>query len=123
MSNRRAFLLLCFGSVLSVATRPAQAQTTGDRATAFVQLVGDRILAAMRGAGSVEERRKILGPIIGKSIDVDGVAKFCLGRFWRTATPDQQKRYTELFHQVLIGNITSKSPGGSIWFLLRINAH
>jgi len=39
---------------------------------------------------------------------VDGVARFCLGRFWRSATPEQQKHFTELFHQVLVTNITSK---------------
>ena len=62
----------------------------------------------MRVAGTVDERRRALGPIIDNAIDVDGIAKFCLGRFWRTATPDQQKRYTALFHQVLIGNITAR---------------
>lgn len=108
MPNRRAFLLLSCGSLLSVLIRPALAQTAGERAAAFVKSTGDRILAAMRLSGSVDDRRKILAPIIDKAIDVDGIAKFCLGRFWRTATPDQQQRYTDLFHQVLIGNITSK---------------
>lgn len=108
MPNRRAFLLLCCGSLLSLVTRPSLAQSPSDRATAFVRTTGDRILSAMQGAGSVEERRKVVGPIIDQAIDVDGLAKFCLGRYWRTATPDQQQRYTKLFHEVLIGNITSK---------------
>ena len=105
MPNRRAFLFICCGSLLA---RPALAQSAGDRAAAFVRATGDQILMAMQGAGSVEARRKIVGPIIDRAIDVDGVAKFCLGRYWQAATPDQQKRYTSLFHEVLIGNITSK---------------
>src|SRR5262249_43824819 len=40
--------------------------------------------------------------------DVDGVAKFCLGRFWRNASSQQQQNYMALFHQVLVNNITSK---------------
>ena len=36
------------------------------------------------------------------------MARFCLGRFWRNASPEQQQRYTELFHQVLVNNITAK---------------
>lgn len=108
MPNRRVFLLLGFSSSLSVLTRPVRAQMPGDRAAAFVKATGDRILAAMRSPGSVDDRRRVLGPVIDKAIDVDGIAKFCLGRFWRTATPDQQKRYTDLFHQVLIRNITSR---------------
>ena len=47
-------------------------------------------------------------PLIEKAVDVDGIARFCLGRFWRTATPEQQQRYMQLFHDVLINNITSK---------------
>jgi len=41
-------------------------------------------------------------------VDVDGIARFCLGRFWRQATPDQQKRYLAAFHEVLVTNISSK---------------
>ena len=113
MSNRRAFLVLAGAFLPFVLTNPAAAQTAsdrvaGDRAVAFIKLTGDRILAGMRVAGTVDERRRALGPIIDNAIDVDGIAKFCLGRFWRTATPDQQKRYTALFHQVLIGNITAR---------------
>lgn len=108
MANRRAFLFLCCSALVTPIARPSLAQTPSDRAAAFVRTTGERILAAMRSTGSVAERRKIVGPIIDQAIDVDGVAQFCLGRFWRTATPDQQQRYTKLFHEVLIGNITSK---------------
>ena len=41
-------------------------------------------------------------------VDVSGVARFSLGRFWRNASVEQQQRYVELFHQVLVTNITSK---------------
>jgi phospholipid transport system substrate-binding protein len=108
MSHRRTFLLLCCGSVLTLSARASLAQTGSDRAAAFIRTTGDKILAAMQSTGSVADRRKVLGPILDKAIDVDGVAQFCLGRFWRTATPDQQKRYTELFHQVLIDSIATK---------------
>ena len=41
-------------------------------------------------------------------MDVDAVARFCLGRFWRTATPAQQQEYLGLFHRTLMMNITGK---------------
>ena len=46
--------------------------------------------------------------IIDSTVDVDGVARFCLGRFWRTATPSQQQEYLVLFRQMLAANIASK---------------
>jgi phospholipid transport system substrate-binding protein len=108
MFERRMFLLAGLGATPLFAAVPALADTSGERAIAFIKSTSDLILGAMRRTGSTEERRKVLGPIIDQSLDVDGLARFCLGRFWRTATPDQQQRYTAVFHQVLIGNITSK---------------
>jgi phospholipid transport system substrate-binding protein len=108
MVNRRAFLLTCCASVTPLLTHPTWAQSPGDRAATFVKVTGEVILKAMQTAGSTEERRRMIGPIIDRAIDVDGVGKFCLGRFWNTATPDQRQRYIQLFHEVLIGNITDK---------------
>ncbi len=108
MVERRTFLLSCCASVLPLLTHAAWAQSPSDRAAAFVKTTGEAILKAMQTTGTTEERRKTIGPIIDRAIDVDGVAKFCLSRFWNTATADQRQRYTQLFHEVLIGNITDK---------------
>jgi phospholipid transport system substrate-binding protein len=54
------------------------------------------------------EKQKRLRPIIDSAVDVDEVARFCLGRFWRVASPDQQKTYINLFHEVLVNSVTSK---------------
>ena len=100
------------GAVAGVAASLACPQRTWadapDKAADFVKVTADRILSAMKAAGSPEDRRKALRPIIDGAIDVDGIARFCLGRFWKGASADQQKRYVTLFHEVLIGNITSR---------------
>ena len=41
-------------------------------------------------------------------MNVDAIARFCLGRFSRTASPDQQTRFIAAFHEVLVTNISSK---------------
>ncbi len=41
-------------------------------------------------------------------MDVDGIARFCLGRFWRGATPSQQQAYVRAFHKVMLNSITTK---------------
>jgi phospholipid transport system substrate-binding protein len=110
MPNRRIFLALTAASLVPAAgrlVRPAMAQSAG-RASDFVKNIGDQLVAVVNGAGSDRDKRTRLTQIIDTAVDVDGVARFCLGRFWRTASPEQQKRYTDLFHQVLVNNITSK---------------
>ncbi|MBN8928760.1 MAG: hypothetical protein BGO51_21040 [Rhodospirillales bacterium 69-11] len=112
MLHRRQVLTLAAAAAAFVAlpgaARVALAQASGDRATAFVKATGDKLVAVVNGPGSAAQKREELTRIIDQTVDVDGVGRFCLGRFWRTATPDQQKRYLALFHQVLVTSITSK---------------
>ena len=42
-------------------------------------------------------------------MDVDGVARFVLGRFWRVATPAQQQAYMETFRQLLVYAVTGQT--------------
>jgi phospholipid transport system substrate-binding protein len=106
MPNRRKFLLLAAAS-LSPASA-AFAQSADGRASAFVKATGDKLVAVVNGPESDREKRAKLTTIIDAAVDVDGVARFCLGRFWRNASSQQQQRYMELFHQVLVNNITAK---------------
>jgi phospholipid transport system substrate-binding protein len=107
MLNRRNALGLF--SALSVGlTIRAHAASAAVAAGSFVKTTGDRLVAIVNGAGSLDERRKELTPVIDGAVDVQGVARFCLGRFWRAATPEQQQQYTQLFHGVLVGNIAVK---------------
>lgn len=111
MPNRRKFLILTVASLppaVGHLFRPALAQPADARAGAFVKSIGERLVAVVNGPESDREKRARLTTIIDGAVDVDGVARFCLGRFWRDASAEQRQRYTELFHQVLVNNITAK---------------
>ena len=87
--------------------RPAAAQLSS-RAAQFVKAAADELVAIVNGPGSVAEKRPQLRRVVDASVDVDEIGRFCLGRHWRTASPDQQKQYLELFRSVLLNNITAK---------------
>jgi phospholipid transport system substrate-binding protein len=95
------------GLFLTRAEAQAAAQSV-ERASAFVQQTGDRLVAIVNGPQGTTEKRQALTQILEGTVDVDGIARFCLGRFWRTASPEQQKRFMIEFHAVLVTNITSK---------------
>jgi phospholipid transport system substrate-binding protein len=105
MITRRNCLTLAALSAL--APLAARAQGT-DKATAFVKTTGDKLVAVVNGPGTAASKRAQMTQIINSAVDVDGVGKFCLGRYWRQASPEQQKQYLSLFHEVLVTNITSK---------------
>jgi phospholipid transport system substrate-binding protein len=108
MSNRRDLLRLPVLTALSAILSRAVLAQGADAATAFVKTTGDKLVGVVNGPGTVTAKRPELTRIIDGAVDVDGIARFCLGRFWRQASGDQQKRYIELFHQVLVTNITAK---------------
>ena len=105
MIYRRHFVTLA--AVSAMFPLSVRAQGT-DKASAFVKSTGDRLVAIVNGPGSAASKRAAMTQILNVDVDVDGIGKFCLGRFWRQATPEQQKQYLALFHEVLVTNITAK---------------
>jgi phospholipid transport system substrate-binding protein len=95
MLPRRTFLtqaaatIVLTGAMMTLRIRPSFAQSALDRA-------------------SPADKRQTLAKIIDGAVDVNGVAQFCLGRFWRTASSKEQQEYTQLFHSVLVNNFSGK---------------
>ena len=73
-----------------------------------MQSFGTRFVAVVNGNGSLAEKEQQVRPLIDQAVDVDAIARFCLGRFASRATPGQMTEFTQLFHGVLVNNITSK---------------
>jgi phospholipid transport system substrate-binding protein len=105
MMYRRHFLTFAAVSVLIPLTGHAQ---TADKAAAFIKATGDKLVAVVNGPGTPSSKRSQMTQVIDTNVDVDGIARFCLGRFWKQATAEQQKQYVSLFHEVLVTNITAK---------------
>ena len=114
MMTRRTLLTLAAGGAVTLAgasvlprswlAHPAYAQSEG-QASAFVKRTGTQLVDVVNGPGSTAEKRQRLQQVIDSTVDVAGIARFCLGRFWRRASPEQQRTYVGLFHEVLLNNI------------------
>lgn len=110
MLTRRALLAYSAAAAALFAATPwnaLMAQPGGDP-TGFVVQLGNTLAGIVNGNGSYEDKRRRLGPVIEQAVDVEEVARFALGRFWRTATPTQQQEFTQLFRAVLLNNIGSR---------------
>lgn len=108
MTDRRTFLMLAAGAGLAGLVPSAARAQAADKATAFIKSTGERLIAVVNGAGSLADKRRDISKVITGSVDVDAIGRFCLGRFWRQASADQQKAYQSLFQEVLITSITAK---------------
>jgi phospholipid transport system substrate-binding protein len=93
--------LLGLGLCLMLPLAQANADDRAPWAAAFIRRVGNEIGAIVTEPGSPGMRKRRMARLLDDVVDVSGAARFCLGRFWRQATPEQQQAYVALFHAVL----------------------
>jgi phospholipid transport system substrate-binding protein len=110
ITRRTTLITLGAGTALAAFSPLARAQAALSPAAAqqFVTQMTRQLTTVVNGSGTLAEKQQALQPMIDRDVDVDGVARFCLGRYWREATPQQQAQYLQLFHSVLVDSITSR---------------
>jgi phospholipid transport system substrate-binding protein len=108
LPTRRTLLGLLVLPTLAWPWLRAWAETDIAQAAAFIKQTGQEMASLIGGAPTIAEKRRRLQPFIDRVVDVDSVARFCLGRHWRGATEAQQGTYVRLFHGVLLNNVVSR---------------
>jgi phospholipid transport system substrate-binding protein len=108
-TRRRTSYLLAVGVVISAvgAVRPVATQFRSAVAPAmrFVKQAGDKLLAVLNGPDDRADKRRKIEVLVDATIDTGGIARFALGRFWRSATEAQRDEYLHLFPGVLVDNL------------------
>ncbi|MDE2582949.1 MAG: ABC transporter substrate-binding protein [Rhodospirillales bacterium] len=78
------------------------------QAAAFIREAGNELAAIVDRPDPPAARRRRLGPFLDRVVDVPAVGRFCLGRFWRRASPAQQSDYEVLFHAILLDSVMAR---------------
>lgn len=105
----RTILMALF---LSVAVAAPSFAATPDQAKAFIDKVGEQAMTTIKArqdgkltdTAAKSEFRKILG----QSFDIPTIARFTLGKYWRVATPAQQKEFTALVQDIIINKYADR---------------
>ena len=105
MLHRR---LLLAGLLLLPVAAQAAGPTDPAKAANFVQQAGIDLAGVVAGAASPEDKQARLTPYLQRVVDEDGLARFCLGRYWQTATPEERAEYVRLFHLVLLRGVVNR---------------
>ena len=72
-------------------------------AGAFVQQLGDDVIAVLTEADSDAERRGTrYRELLDRGFAIDTIARFVLGRHWRAATQTQRSEYLVLFREFVL---------------------
>ncbi|MBP0445553.1 ABC transporter substrate-binding protein [Roseomonas sp. SSH11] len=109
IARRPLLASLGLASLGAVGALPARAQAVdANRAAAFIQATGQELVAAINGRAPAAQRREQVAAILRRAVDVEGVGRFILGRYWRQATPEEQQQYMRLFEETLIRNLSAR---------------
>jgi phospholipid transport system substrate-binding protein len=107
--NRRFLLASMLATPFALAAiQPAHAEIDINRAAQFVQSTGQEMVAAINARQPAAARRQRVAGILRQAVDIDGVGRFILGRWWRVATPAEQQEYMTLFEETLIRNLSAR---------------
>jgi phospholipid transport system substrate-binding protein len=94
----------------ALALWPALSRAAIDpaRAAEFIRTTGNRLVAIINGGGSVEQRRAQVAEVLRTAVDIEGVGRFILGRWWNVATEAERQEYLRLFEEIIIRNLSSR---------------
>ncbi|RYJ03727.1 MAG: ABC transporter substrate-binding protein [Acetobacteraceae bacterium] len=107
--NRRGLFGAAIILTAGAAGRQAAAQTDIGRASAFIQTTGQQLVAAINDqAHDLAARRQKVSAVLRQAVDIEGVGRFIIGRWWRTASPQEQQEYLKLFEETLIRNLSAR---------------
>ena len=69
---------------------------------AFAHSFAQTVLAIIQDTKkSYADRKELLRTAFSKSVDIDWIARFVLGKTWTKATPEQREHYTALYRKFL----------------------
>ncbi|MDX2113789.1 MAG: ABC transporter substrate-binding protein [Alphaproteobacteria bacterium] len=108
----RNVTLALFSAIILGATSffsVAQAADGSVQASKYVESLGNRAIAIIANEKLPKvQKQKQLEKIFAENVDIPWVGRFVMGRFWRTATPEQQKRYLKEYETFVITHYASR---------------
>lgn len=76
----------------------AQAKTSPQQSETFIQDIGSRAVALLAKYDDKDPRhQEEFKALVRQGFDLDLIGRFALGGAWRSASPEQQKEYQQLF--------------------------
>ncbi len=94
-----------------VAESAAQNVAIGNAAAAqaTIEKLGATAMNALKDASMTDDKKKALFvSVLGQNFDMDRIARFAAGKYWRQATPEQQAEYQRLYRDMVINVYTSR---------------
>lgn len=96
-------------AVSTLLSAPAFAEKSPDDAKAFIQDLAQQAITTVANRNlSDKERTDNFRRLFVASFDLPQISQFVLGRYWKTATPEQQQDFVKQFQEMQVLNWTQR---------------
>jgi phospholipid transport system substrate-binding protein len=89
------------GFILITGALAAPAILAAADPAAIINELGNRALEVLGKNATPAQRVARFHELFREDFDVAGIARFVLGRYWKTATPEQQEEFVKLFEDYI----------------------
>lgn len=102
-------------TLIALVLAPAQAPAEPASASASVEALHVKLLDVMKNATTLgyDGRTEALDPVIPEYFDIAFMARKAVGRHWKNASEDEQKRYLAAFRRFMVANYAGRFDGYS----------
>ena len=99
----RVIRTILFAVALAFIAAPAGADDANPAASAYMQSLGSKAIKELTDPAVPQaERQARFRTLLDEHFDIPAIAKFTLGRYWRTATEEQRTEFRELFEDFIV---------------------
>lgn len=98
---RRFPYVVLFVAVMAALTMPVPAARAAG-ATEFIDALGRQALEVIRSNASPEQKTAYFHRVLHQDFDLPAIARFVLGPYWRTASPEERQEFKTVLEQYLV---------------------
>jgi phospholipid transport system substrate-binding protein len=103
-------------AVIAGTAAPSLAAAADETAAEFIRSGANDVLAEMRSVASLDQKEAYFRQVLHQDFDTDGISRFVLDPYWRTATPEQQQEFRALLEKHIMlshGRRLAEAGGGN----------
>jgi phospholipid transport system substrate-binding protein len=108
LTRRLMLFLLPLALAASPAMAAAPPSDSGAQATAFMNELWNHALELLNNKTPIAQRQAQFRALFHDDFDSPGIARFVLGRYWRTASAEEQKEFLKLFEDYVVFVYTAR---------------
>lgn len=108
MRLRRSLSLLVLVVSFALPVTASRAATPANAASFIENLVSQAIDLLNNKQMPEQERERRFDALLSGNFDIPRISRFVLGRYWRTASPQERQRFTDLFERWIIRTYSAR---------------